>query len=168
VGPRAARALIATALVALALTAQASATPPTGGVLVPGERLGGIRVGMTKSSVERVWGPRFGRCRGCRHETWYFNYKPFAPQGAGISFRDGRVAAVFTLWQPEGWHTTRGLTLGANESQITRLYPAALREACSGYSALVLLGKRAASVFYVRNGELWGFGLMRLDWAACQ
>ena len=134
---------------------------------MPGERLGGVHVGMTKQALQRVWGTRYGRCRDCATETWYFNYKPFSPQGAGVSFTGGRVSAVFTIWQPEGWRTSRGLTLGAAESQVTRLYPAALRQTCSGYSGLVLSGRRAESVFYVRDGELWGFGLMRPNSSPC-
>ncbi len=166
-GTRTARALATAAVVALALSAAATAAPPQRGVLVPGVALGGIHVGMSKQSVQRAWGTRFGRCRSCLHETWYFNYKPFAPQGAAVAFKGGRVSTVLTIWQPEGWRTSRGLTLGAAESQVTRLYPAALRESCSGYSALVLLGQRADSVFYVRDGELWGFGLMRPDSSPC-
>jgi hypothetical protein len=62
------------------------------GVLVPGETLGGVRIGMTKAEVGANWGDRRGVCRECRRTTWYFNYRPFQPQGAGVVFERGRVA----------------------------------------------------------------------------
>ena len=165
-GSGAARALAALAA-ALALAGASSAAPPQAGVLVPGERLGGIRIGMTKQEVQARWGASFGRCRGCTRETWYFNYRPFDPHGAGVSFARGRVVFVFTLWQPAGWRTSRGVVLGAAEAEVTRIYPAALRQACGGYSALVLFGRRAETAFYVHDGALWGFGLMRPGSTPC-
>ncbi len=165
-GTRAARALAAAAA-ALALTGSAAASPPEAGTLVPGERLGGIQIGMTKQEVRRAWGSRFGRCRGCPRETWYFNYRPFDPVGAGVAFAKRRVVQVFTLWQPEGWRTSRGLVLGAPEAQVTRRYPAALRESCGRYSALVLFGRRAQTAFYLHEGELWGFGLSKPGTTPC-
>ena len=59
----------------------------------PASALGGVRIGMTKQEVQARWGTSFGRCRGCTRETWYFNYRPFDPQGAGVSFARGRVVA---------------------------------------------------------------------------
>ncbi len=165
-GTRTPRALAAL-LAALALATSAAGAPPRVGVLVPGERLGGLRIGMTKQDVRRVWGASFGRCRGCKNETWYFNYRPFYPEGAGVAFEGKRVVHVFTLWQPKGWRTAGGLALGAAEAEVTRLHPAAVRQACGRYSALVLYGRRAQSAFYVYQGELWGFGLLRPGATPC-
>jgi hypothetical protein len=145
----------------------ASAAPPKQGLLVPGQSLGGVRIGMTKAQVRRAWGTTFGRCRDCSRETWYFNYVEFEPQGAGVVFRRGRVVHAFTIWQPQGWHTTNGLTLGASDYEVTRTYGALEERTCAGYSAFVMRGRRAQTVFYVDKGKLWGFGLTRPDSSPC-
>ena len=95
---------------AVAFAGAASAAPPGAGVLVPGRSLGGIALGTTKAALERSWGRAYGVCKGCRRETWYFNYYAFQPRGAGVEFRAGKVAAIFTLYQPAGWRTNRGFS----------------------------------------------------------
>jgi hypothetical protein len=122
---------------------------------------------MTKAEVRQLWGTSFGRCRSCPQETWYFNYRPFEPQGAGASFLRGRVIKVFTVWQPEGWRTTRDVTLGDPESEVTRVYGSLERRRCAGYQALLLAGGGVRTVFYVYDGSLWGFALMRSSQSAC-
>jgi hypothetical protein len=166
VGAGAARA-VAVLAAALVLAAPAVAAPPARGVLVPGESLGGVRLGMTKAQVREAWGSAYGRCRGCFLDTWYFNYRPFAPQGAGVAFQRGRVSRVFTLWQPPGWRTTKGLALGASQGEVTRTYGALAERLCSGYTALVMPRRRAQTVFYVDEGTLWGFGLTRPGSSPC-
>lgn len=162
------RGLLALALAAVAgLPALAAAAPPRAGVLVPGESLGGIRLGLTPAQVAAAWGARHGVCRGCERPTWYFTYRPFRPEGAGVVFERGRVVHAFTHWQPSGWRTSRGVTLGAGEAEVTRVYRALLRRSCGAYDALVLPGRRAATVFYLLDGELWGFGLTRPDASPC-
>ena len=94
------RALAAALLAGLAVATSAAAKPPPAGVLVPGQSLGGLRLGMTPHQVTAAWGTTHGRCRSCMNTTWYFNYAPFTPQGAGVEFREGHVAAIFTLWAP--------------------------------------------------------------------
>ena len=44
---------------------------------------------------------------------------------------------------------------------MTRVFGALVRRRCIRYSALLLRGERAQTAFYVFDGELWGFGLMR-------
>jgi hypothetical protein len=122
---------------------------------------------MTKAQVRAEWGSTFGRCRSCTRETWYFNYRPFTPEGAGVAFLDGRVVHVFTIWQPVGWRTTKGLTLGALEGQVTQAYGPLPRRSCLGYDALVLRGRKALSAFYIHDGVLWGFGLTRPASSPC-
>ena len=158
-------AVIATAL---ALAAPAATAPPGAGVLVPGRSLGGLELGATRASVERSWGRAYGVCKGCRHETWYFNYYAFQPRGAGIELRDGRVAAIFTLYQPAGWRTSRGLRLGDPETRITSLYGALVRRQCGGYSAYVLDGRSVRTAFYVLGDRLWAFGLSRPGVPLCR
>ena len=139
----------------LVLAGSTSAAPPGAGVLVPGRSLGGIELGTTRAAVERSWGRAYGVCTGCDHETWYFNYYAFQPRGAGVEFRGGRVAAVFTVYQPAGWRTNRGLRLGDSETRITSLYGALVRRQCGGYSVLVLPGRDATTAFYVLDDRLW-------------
>jgi hypothetical protein len=161
---RLAAALAAT----LVLAAPAGAAPPGAGVLVPGRSLGGVQLGATKTEVERQWGRAYGVCRGCPAETWYFNYYAFQPRGAGVELRGGRVAAVFTLYQPPGWRTTKGLVLGDPAARITSLYGSLLQRECGGYSAFVLPARGVRSVFYVLDDRLWAFGLARAGLPLCR
>jgi hypothetical protein len=167
-----ARALRALALVAVALTALAApavaAAPhvPTSGTFVPGESLGGVRLGMTKAEVVALWGAKHGVCRGCERTTWYFNLKPFEPQGAGVELRNGRVSRVFTLWRPLGWRTDGGLELGVQTDRLLAAHPELTNRGCAGYQAYVEPG-RATSAYYVFRGRLWGFGLTRAGSSPC-
>lgn len=154
------RLLVAVAA-ALVLAGAAEAAPPGAGVLVPGRSLGGIELGTTKAELERRWGRAYGVCKGCPRETWYFNYYAFQPKGAGVELRFGRVAAVFTLYQPLGWRTTKGLELGDPASRVTSIYGALVRRQCGGYSVLELPGRNAVTAFYVLDDRIWAFGLSR-------
>lgn len=145
----------------------AAAAPSEERLFVPGESLGGLELGASKAEVRRVWGERHGVCRSCRQPTWYFNERPFEPQGTGVVLDDGRAAHLFTMWQPEGWRTPDGLSLGADEAEVTRAQRALIRRRCAGYDALVVSGGRAQSVFYLLEGELFGFGLTRPDANPC-
>ena len=153
---------------ALWLAVPAAAGPPNTGVLVPGRSLGGIELGMTKAQVERRWGRAYGVCRGCPIETWYFNFFAFQPRGAGVELRKGHVTAVFTIYQPLGWRTTRGLALGDSVARVTGIYGALVRRECGGYAVLVLPGPRASTAFYVLEDQLWGFGLLRPGAPLCR
>ena len=154
-------------LAALVFALPASAALPNRGDFVPGKSLGGVRIGMTKDQVGESWGHRHGVCRGCRQTTWYFNYVPFTPQGAGVVLRHGRVVHVFTVWRPAGWRTPDGLRLGDDPSEVSRLYGPLDRRACTGYYALLKPGDRANSVFYVFRDKLWGFGLTLPNASPC-
>jgi hypothetical protein len=152
---------------ALALTGSDAVSAPERGLFVPGESLGGVRIGMTKGAVADAWGSRHGVCRSCPHTTWYFNYKPFLPGGVGVVFERGRVVHVFTVWQPEGWRTPEGLRLGEPAAEIARTYGPLDRRGCGRYDALVGAGLRAQTVYYVFANEVWGFGLTVPDASAC-
>lgn len=155
------------------LAAPAAAALPERGVLVPGRSLAGVEVGMTKAQVTKAWGARHGICRDCRRPTWYFNSRPFQPEGAGVIFERERVAYVFTVWRPGGWRTTRGLRLGAPAAQIARMYgPLDRRECGRGmprpfYALIFRSGLRAQTVFYVFRDRLWGFALTVPDASPC-
>jgi hypothetical protein len=154
-------------LVFAALAAPALAAPPRPGNFAPETHLGGIEIGMTKAEVTRLWGKRHGVCRDCSTTTWYFNYRPFEPQGVAAVFERGSVAYVFTVWRPDGWRTARGLTLGAPASEITKTYGPLDRRECTLYYALVKPGLGVQTVFYVFRDRLWGFALTVPDASPC-
>ena len=85
-----------------------------------------------------------------------------------IEWRNGRVAAVFTLYQPLGWRTPKGLELDDPLARITGSYGPLKAVACPGYSALELPGRTATTAFYVREDRLWGFGLSRPGVPLCR
>jgi hypothetical protein len=149
-----------TASLAALLTAPAvGAAPPRQGVVVPGKSLGGLALGATRADVRAAWGARYGVCRDCRAQTWYFNLRPFEPQGAGVTFRKGRAVALFTMWSPPGWRTTKGLRIGDPEFRIEAVYGSLFRVGCGRYSALTLPGRGVTTSFYVVDEQVWGFGL---------
>jgi hypothetical protein len=162
---RAAAALLAFVFV---LALPASAAPPGAGILVPARSLGGIELGTSEAEVERRWGRAYGVCQSCRRETWYFNYYAFEPRGAGVELERGHVVAVFTIYSPGGWRTTRGLSLGDPATRVKSFYVAVERVRCRGYDALVLRDRRAVTAFYVLDGRLWGFGLSRRGVPICR
>jgi hypothetical protein len=155
--------MLAAALLTLAL----ATAPADGGVLVPSRSFGGLRLGASTAAVEARWGTRHGRCRSCRATTWYFN-TPFKPQGVGVELRRGRAVAYFTIWKPTGWRTDKGLRLGDPVPRVTEVYGPMTRLECGTYYALTLETARTLTAFYVVDGKLWGFGLMRPDVPACR
>jgi hypothetical protein len=166
VGPRTLGALILALCVALAVPT-AAAAPPRTGEFAPGKSLGGVSLGMTTSEVVATWGGRHGVCRSCPEPTWYFNYRPFEPQGTGVVLAGKQVAHVFTVWRPTGWKTPEGLVLGAAASDVSRLYGSLDERRCASYDALLLPGRRVTSVFYVFRDKVWGFGLIRPGDSPC-
>jgi hypothetical protein len=132
---------------------------PQQGLVVPGKSFGGLRLGATTTQVQTAWGPRYGRCRDCSGPTWYFTYKRFEPQGAGVSFRSGLADSFFTIWSPPGWHTNRGLRVGDPAQRVTQLYGVLPRVECGTYQALILLRGRIATQIYLYQEVVWGFGL---------
>jgi hypothetical protein len=154
-------------LAVVGLAGSGAGAAPERGLFAPGERLGDVRIGMTKEQVRRVWGDRYGVCRDCLHTTWYFNYRPFLPQGVGVVFERTRVTQVFTVWQPDGWRTPEGLVLGEPAAEIARTYGPLDRRECGRYYALVETGARAQTAYYVFEDEVWGFALTLPDASPC-
>jgi hypothetical protein len=145
-------------VIAAAFTALALVFPPQA-VVVPGKSFAGLHLGASGAQVRATWGPRYGRCRACTQPTWFFTYKRFEPQGAGVSFRSGTAEAYFTIWGPPGWHTDRGLKIGDPAPRVTQLYGVLPRVECGTYVALVLRRGRTATQIYLYNEQVWGFGL---------
>jgi hypothetical protein len=162
-----ARALVSV-LVALAAASSVAAAPPKAGLVVPGRTLGGLQLGATPGQVRAAWGPRFGRCRDCPERTWYYNFTRFEPQGAGVSFRRGRAAALFTLWSPPGWRTNRGLAIGDPAVRVAGLYGPLLRVTCTIYYALTMRRRGATTAIYVFDEQVWGFALLARGERVCR
>lgn len=150
-------------MLALAAVVLAVALPQHG-VLVAGRELGRVRLGETPAQVQRTIGRFYGVCRGCTQKTWYFTYRAFEAQGLGVEFRAGRVDAVFTLSSPQGWSTDGGLDLGAPQKSLPKLPSVA----CGNYTALVARSPGAVTVYYVAQGRLFGFGLLRPRARVCR
>jgi hypothetical protein len=146
----------------------AAAAPPVGGLVVPGRGLGGLKLGAAPRAVLASWGSSYGVCRDCRNRTWYFNLVRYQPQGAGVEFRSGRVAALFTIWSPTGWHTSEGLHTGDPERRIDELYGLLSRRTCGLYDVLVLPRGSTRTQFYVYSGRVWGFGVSRASVPPCR
>jgi len=161
------RALLCAAAVILVFAAGSAAALPRPGVLVPATSLGGVRLGEPAAQVRAVLGAH-GVCRGCLLPTWYFTYRRFDQHGLGVELVGGRVSAVYTLWQPHGWRTPGGLVLGTTQSQVTAQLGTLLPVACAGYSALVKDAGGARTAYYIRDGRLWGFGLLRAKTDPCR
>jgi hypothetical protein len=153
--------MVAAALVAIALGL------PQHGVVVPGHSFAGMKLGATKAQVRTAWGPRYGRCRNCKQTTWYFTYREFQPQGAGVAFQLDGAASYFTLWSPRGWRTNRGLTIGDPEVEITSIYGVLPRIECGTYAAHVLRRGKTDTQFYVYRRKVWGFGISRAGAPPC-
>ncbi|MGH3023437.1 MAG: hypothetical protein ACRDNI_07260 [Gaiellaceae bacterium] len=157
----------ALAALGIILALPAAAEPPSGGTFTPGLSLAGVRLGMTAAEVRAAWGARHGVCRDCRQATWYYNERPFQPDGAGVVFARGRVVHAFTVWQPEGWTTPEGLALGAAAGEIGATYGELAQEDCGNYLALVEDEPTARSAYYVYEDEVWGFGLVAPGRSPC-
>jgi hypothetical protein len=159
----------AAALVAASsLAGSAAAALPQAGVFLPGRSLGGVRLGESAAGVRTSLGRFYGVCRGCATTTWYFTYRRFVQRGLAIELTDGRVSAVYTLWQSSDWSTANGLRLDALEAQLTRSVGPLVTVVCPGYDARVADGAQARSVYYVVQGKLWGFGLLRAHANPCR
>lgn len=118
-----------------------------------------MRLGEPAAEVRAHLGRDYGLCRGCATTTWYFTYRRFDDKGLAVELTHGHVSAVYTLWQPPGWHS-RTVTLGDPQAKVGPT----LSQDCSGYVAYV----RGTAVYYVVDGSVWGFGLIPRNTSACR
>ena len=163
------KSLVGTAVLVLVLAAPAAAAGlPKAGVLVPGQSLGGIRLGESPRAVRAELGTFYGNCRGCSRRTWYFTYSPFDKQGLAVEFTGGLVSGLYTLWRPAGWHAPHMLRFGSSALAVHRLTGASRTTVCRGYEALSRNSAQASTAYYLLNGRLWGFGLFRRDASPCR
>jgi len=167
--------LLLTVAIALALalpaaapaTQAAQAAVPAKGVLSPGKSLGGVKLGDTTAAVRARWGSRYELCRVCERTTWLYT-SPARRTGAAVSFRSGRVTAVFTLGSPAGWRTTQGLELGDATTHAMDLYKGFAWNRCIGYGALSLRGRNVVTSIYTYGESVYGFALTRPSEPVCQ
>jgi hypothetical protein len=60
---------------------------PTRGVLIPGQTIGGVGVGMTQDQVRARWGRNFTVCQNCgKNLVWLYVYPGAEPLGAAVKF----------------------------------------------------------------------------------
>lgn len=166
-----------TLVLALALAVPAATAAPTApaaqalvpakGVLSPGKSLGGVRLGDTQASVRARWGSTYASCRVCARPTWLYTYRT-GRTGAAVSFRSGRVIAVFTLGAPTGWRTAQGLRLGDPTTEAMGLYGAFSWRSCIGYGALSLRAPGVVTSIYTYGESVYGFALTRPSEPVCQ
>jgi hypothetical protein len=136
-------------------------------VLAPGEHLGGVRLGDTEADVRAAWGSSFERCSVCALTTWMYLYER-GVRGAAVSFRKGRVVAVFTLGTPLGWRTTKGVALGDPAPKVQRVYGRLRWTRCIGYGALSVRTGAAVTSIYTYGEVVYGFALTRPSEPICQ
>lgn len=160
--------LAAIVAAALVLSPAALAGLPNPGKLVAGRSLAGVRIGESQRGVTAALGRSHGVCSVCATPTWYYNVQAFDQHGLGVEFTRGRVSAVYTIWQPDGWTGPKGLTLGAPQAQVDASTGAIFQVPCPGYDAWVNDRKTVRTVYYILNGSLWGFGLMRANANPCR
>lgn len=141
---------------------------PQTGKLIPDRSLAGVRLGETPQQVRKTLGTSYGVCRHCARPTWYYNVKPFDQHGLGVEFTRARVSAVYTIDQPSGWLGPHNLALGELEGQVTSAAGPLVVLKCAGYDAWIADGKTARTVYYLLNGALWGFGLVRPHATPCR
>ena len=154
---------------ALSLTLLLAPTgPPAQGVLVPGRSLGGLELGATQAAVTARWGERHTLCTVCRRTTWLYSFRGRGTSGAAVSFRNGRVSAVFTLGVPRGWRTSRGVALGDPATKVHSVYGTLPWSRCIGYGAVSIRHSRTVSSIYTYGDSVYGFALTLPSEPVCQ
>jgi hypothetical protein len=162
------RSLVVTAVTALALAVPAAAGLPKRGALEPGRSLGGIRLGDSPRAVRARLGTYYGTCRDCRRRTWYFTYGSYDRHGLAVELAQGRVAGLYTIWRPTGWHGPHKLGFGTSALAVHRLTHASRTIRCGDYDALVRDSGGARTAYYLFQGRLWGFGLFGRSTSPCR
>jgi hypothetical protein len=148
---------------ALAIVAAVAGFLPAQGTFVPHESLAGVRLGDTPAQVRTAIGTRYTVCKTCDSPSWfYFTRAGFSggESGLGVSFRQGRVAAVYTLGYPRGWRTPKGLKVGQEERRLLKLYGGGMSiTECIGYMAHSRRGPGVVSTFFTMDAFVSGFAL---------
>ena len=97
---------------------------PSRGVVVPGQTIGGISIGMTEAQVVQHWGHNYYICTSCGSQlTWLYTYPGAEPLGAGIKFDIKASAAGVKTTTTKGSTTKGKVTTTAPKTAV--LNPAA-------------------------------------------
>jgi hypothetical protein len=166
-GPALALTLLLSVPAASAAT-DAGATLPARGVLAPGKSLGGLELGATAAQVRARWGARHTLCSVCRRPTWLYSYRGSGTTGAAVSFRAGKVVAVFTVGVPRGWRTSRGVALGDPATKVHSVYGALPWSRCIGYGAVSIRRPGVVASIYTYGDSVYGFALTLPSEPVCQ
>ena len=158
---------VVTLALSLALLVSSPALPAQG-VLAPGESLGGVSLGDTRAAVTKRWGSSRTLCALCTRPTWLYTYRGRGLSGAAVSFRNGRVSAVFTLGVPRGWRTSRGVALGDPAEKVQAVYGRLPWSRCIGYGALSIRRPGVVASIYTYGESVYGFALTRPSEPVCQ
>jgi hypothetical protein len=137
---------------------------PVRGVLVPGRSLGGIKLGDTGGKVLALWGRDYTMLPG-QPMTWLYLSPTGDPYGAGVSFREGKVTAIFTLGGIRGWRRSDGLRVGQLFSKFND--PQGKTTACDGYGAISSHGRNAVTSILTNGQSVYGFALTRPSEPVC-
>jgi hypothetical protein len=137
---------------------------PVNGVLVPGKSLGGIRLGDSGGKVLALWGRNFTMLPG-QPMTWLYLSPTGDPYGAGVSFREGKVTAIFTLGGIKGWRRSDGLRVGQIFSKFND--PNGSTTACVGYGATSTRNGDAVTSILTNGQSIYGFALTRPSEPVC-
>jgi hypothetical protein len=160
--------VLATALLAAAAPLAASAFPSRG-VVVPGQSIASVRLGMTQAQVRKLWGGGYVTCATCgKLAVWLYEYRGAEPLGGAVKFSPaGRVVAVFTLGSPVGWGL-KGLMMGDPVSNVYNLFGNPGTTNCIGYDALTVRIGASTTSFYSASGFIYGYALTAPTQPVCQ
>ncbi len=195
---KASSALALTVVVALSLLSSAGGQTtvfPARGIVVPGQSIGGITIGMTEAQVKQRWGANYYVCTECGSNlVWLYEYQGGEPLGAGIKFNvpnvvpkagssaksstttsttaasaaaTGKVIAVFTLGSPLGWGA-KGAKMFDPVSNVYNLFGNTGDVQCIGYAALTVRVGNTTMSFYTASGVIYGYALTAPSESPCQ
>ena len=148
---------------------------PAHGIVSPGVKLAGIKLGFTQTQVTAVLGKNYTLCTPansanlCKEPVLLYEYTRGEPLGLAVRLHKGRVGAVFTLGAVPGWKTPTGLKIYDEVTKIYKLYPAATTYTkCVGFEAISMKKGSVTSSFYTASGVVYGFALTAASEKICQ